>query len=115
MSASKGEVLSAVWSTSPNTSRFDEMLGLNAVGLSLMHFSMFNPGIALMINTSEVQQQGSMDHGHGAPGRSKAPVRPPTAPEAKPLAQGRRPLGPRGAPSPLGGRSEAAAALRLPA
>ena len=115
MSASKGEVLSAVWSTSPNTSRFDEMLGLNAVGLSLMHFSMFNPGIALMINTSEVQQQGSMDHGHGAPGRSKAPVRPPTSPEAKPLAQGRRPLGPRGAPSPLGGRSEAVAALRLPA
>ena len=47
MSASKGEVLSVVWSTSPNTSRFDEMLGLTTVGLSLMHFSMFNPGIAL--------------------------------------------------------------------
>jgi hypothetical protein len=66
MSASKGEVLSAVWSASPNTSRYDEMLGLSVVGLSLMHFSMFNPGIALIINTSEVHQQGSMDHGHSA-------------------------------------------------
>ena len=58
MSASKGEVLSAVWSSSPNTSRFDELLGLPALGLSLMHFSMFNPGIALMINTSEVYHSG---------------------------------------------------------
>ena len=70
MSASKGEVLSAVWSTSPNTSRFDEMLGLSVVGLSLMHFSMFNPGIALMINTSEVQQHGPMERGHTTLGRS---------------------------------------------
>lgn len=58
MSASKGEVLSAVWSASPNTSRYDEMLGLSVVGLSLMHFSMFNPGIALIINTSEVYHSG---------------------------------------------------------
>ena len=35
MSASKGEVLSAVWSSSPNTSRFDELLGLPALGLRL--------------------------------------------------------------------------------
>jgi len=34
------------------------MLGLSVVGLSLMHFSMFNPGIALMINTSEVYHSG---------------------------------------------------------
>ena len=40
-------------------------------------------------------------------------MRPPTAPEAHPLAQGGYPLGPRGAPSPLGGRSEAAVALLL--
>eukprot|EP00908_Phaeocystis_cordata_P009015 Transcript_1974.p3 GENE.Transcript_1974~~Transcript_1974.p3 ORF type:complete len:186 (-),score=104.07 Transcript_1974:1163-1720(-) len=58
LSASKGEVLTAIWTNSPNTSKFDEMLGLTTMGLSLMHFSMFNPGVALQINTSEVYHSG---------------------------------------------------------
>ena len=50
-----------------------------------------------------------------SPARSKLPLivaipRPPTAPEACPLAQGHS-LGPRGEPSPLGCRREVAAAL----
>ena len=44
---------------------------------------------------------------------SQQPMRPPTAPEAHLLAQG-RPLDPRGAPSPLGCRREAAAMLWAP-
>lgn len=58
LSATKGEMLTSVWKNAPNSSKYDEMLGLSAVGLSLMHLSLFNPGIALRINTSEVYHSG---------------------------------------------------------
>jgi hypothetical protein len=111
MSASKGEVLSAVWSASPNTSRYDEMLGLSVVGLSLMHFSMFNPGIALIINTSEVHQQGSMDHGHSAWLAAGCPCGHP--PLQRPSRLLKAALGPRGL-LPLGCPREAGGGALLP-
>jgi len=58
LSATKGELLTAVWKDAPNSSKWDTMLGLDAAGLSLMSFSMFNPGIALKLNTSEVYHSG---------------------------------------------------------
>jgi len=58
LSSTKGETLTAVWRNAPNSSKWDDMLGLSAVSLSLMHFSLFNPGIALRVNTSEVYHSG---------------------------------------------------------
>lgn len=58
LGATKGELLTAVWKSAPNSSKWDRMLGLETAGLSLMSFSMFNPGIALKVNTSEVYHSG---------------------------------------------------------
>lgn len=55
LATTKAEFLEGVWRNAPNASKFDKMLPLD---LSVFQFSLFNPGIALTTNTSEVFHSG---------------------------------------------------------
>jgi len=51
LSTDKNAIIEGIFRSAPNASRFDKMLPM---GLSLVQFSLFAPGIALKSNTSEI-------------------------------------------------------------
>ena len=55
LKTSKEEVLRGCFKAAPNASRFDKMLPFD---LSLAHFSVLPPGLALRVNTSEIYHSG---------------------------------------------------------
>ena len=55
LSTSKADMLEGVWRAAPNASKFDKMLPMD---LSVFHFSLFNPAISLVSNTSEIYHSG---------------------------------------------------------
>lgn len=55
LSSPTAAALAAVWRGSPNASRFDVLLPMD---LSMVQLSLFNPGIALTANTSEIYHSG---------------------------------------------------------
>mmetsp|Transcript_28849 Transcript_28849/g.70243 ORF Transcript_28849/g.70243 Transcript_28849/m.70243 type:complete len:179 (-) Transcript_28849:763-1299(-) len=78
LSTTKSQLLDGVFRMEPNASRFDKFLPL---GLSMYSLSMFNPGIAIKCNTSEIYHSGSK--------RSRMPLatRPSASLVTKPLAR----------------------------
>jgi len=58
LKTTKAEILSGIFRAAPNASRFDKMLGLESLGLSLCSLSVLDPGLALRANTSEIFHSG---------------------------------------------------------
>lgn len=54
----KEEVLRGIFDAAPNASKWDKMLGLDALGLSIFQASLFNPAVALVSNTTEIYHSG---------------------------------------------------------
>jgi hypothetical protein len=57
LAAPPKEVLAGIFAAAPNASRYD---GLLPGGLSVYHFSLFNPSMAVTANTSEIYHSGLM-------------------------------------------------------
>ena len=58
LNTEQNAMLQGIWSMSANTSKWDKMLGIDALGLSIFICSAFNPAIALTANTTEIYHSG---------------------------------------------------------
>lgn len=58
LNTDKGTMLQGIWTDAPNASKFDRMLGLDALGLSVFMLSAFNPAVSLLANTTEIYHSG---------------------------------------------------------